>query len=166
MVNCSYLTYEPSHCTACTGWFCNVFGKRKKLTDTSMCVNKEDWLICTRYTKVNPVKESEVEEEVIELPLTEEVITSTGVDMETSKVSVEPEPVPEPEPEPVQVWVPPPPPTSDCPYLGPVPVDAVACCGFWCHASNTAIRTTTACTSPPSWRECKKYVLGPNLGGK
>jgi len=171
MVNCPYLTYEPSHCTACTGWFCNVFGKRKKLTDTAMCVNNEDWLVCTRYTtKVGTIKEPEPEEEVVDLPPTEEVTTIVGGDVETLKVVFEPKPTPMVKLTGIGVLSPPgttretvkwpaaaAPPSSDCPYLGPVPVGAVACCGFWCHANNTPIRTTTACTSPPSWRECRRF---------
>jgi len=158
MVNCPYLTYEPSHCTACTGWFCNVFGRRKKLTDTSICTDNEEWLECTRYktpigTVTEPEPELEVEEEVIELPPTEEATTFTafiGGDVETIEVVFEPETV--------EAAQPPPRPSNDCPYLGPVPADKVACCGFWCYADDSPIRTTTACTSPPTWRECRPRV--------
>lgn len=60
MVNCPYLLYEPSSCVACTGWFCDVFGRKKKLTDTSMCTITEEWLECPRYTtKVGTVTEDE-----------------------------------------------------------------------------------------------------------
>lgn len=161
MVNCPYLTYDPSHCAACTGWFCVVFGQKKRLTDTAMCINNEDWLTCTRYTrKIGTAKEPEPEtkEEVIELPPTEEVTTITGVDMETIRVVVEPEPI--------EARVPTPAPSSDCPNLGPVPAGKVACCGFWCHANDSPIRTTTACTSPPTWRECRRYVKASRQGVK
>lgn len=180
MVNCPYLTYDPSHCAACTGWFCVVFGQKKRLTDTAMCVNKEDWLTCTRYTKkIGTAKEPEPEpeEEIIELPPTEEVTSITGVDMETIKVSVEPEPTPTVKLTGIGVLSPPgtsrktvkrpaarPLPRDDCPYLGPVPAGKVACCGFWCHANDSPIRTTTACTSPPTWRECRLYVKASRRG--
>lgn len=158
MVNCPYLIYEPSSCVACTGWVCQAFGRKKRLSDTSVCVDEEQWVECPRYLqKVTPVKEPESEEEVIELPPTEEV-TSTQTIGETITVTAEPESV--------EVQAPLPAPSTDCPYLGPVPAGKEACCGFWCYAYDSPIRTTTACNSPPTWRECKGFMKAASRGVK
>lgn len=138
MVNCPYLIYEASHCAACTGWSCTAFGRKKRLSDTSMCTVNEEWIECPRYTtKIGTVKEPE--------PIPVVSVKGIGVLSPPGKI---------PESVARSRAASAPPPGEDCPYLGPVPVGEVACCGFWCHASDTPIRTTTACTSPPTWREC------------
>jgi len=179
MVNCPYLIYEASHCAACTGWACNAFGRKKRLTDISMCQDNEEWLECTRYTtKTGTVKEPEPEEEVVELPPTEKVTSITGVNMETIEVTVEPDPIPTVKLTGIGVLSPPgtsrktikrpaaqPPPRDDCPYLGPDPEDEVTCCsGFWCYAINVPLRSFKICRSRPSWSECRRYVKASRLG--
>jgi len=178
MVNCPYLIYEASHCAACTGWFCVVFGRKKKLTDISMCKVNAEWLDCTRYTtKIGTAKEPEPEEEVVELPPTEEVTTVIGADMETIKVVFEPTPTvkltgigvlspPGTSRKTVKRPAAPTPPRDDCPYLGPVPVGAAGCSGFWCHAINVPLRSYRICRSPPSWHECRRFFKAARQGVK
>lgn len=175
MVNCPYLNYEPPECAGCTGWVCDAFGKKKRLTHTSICVDDEQWPECTRYLRnPPPVEEPEVEEEVLELPPTEEVTSITGVDMETIEVSVEPQEIgalslPGRPRESVKKAVPkapPPIPSTDCPYLGPVPPGEKGCCGKWCYAINVALRAFKICKSPPSWRVCQRRVKADRQGVK
>lgn len=150
MVNCPYLIYEASHCAGCTGWACQAFGRKKRLSDTSMCVVNEEWLECPRYTaKIEKVTKSPDPIPVVKLDEGIGVVSLPGKKIPES-VAVERAALA-------------PPPGEDCPYLGPVPLGEVACCGFWCHANNTPIRTTTACKSPPTWRECpRSFRAGVN----
>jgi len=151
MASCPYLLYEPSDCVKCIHWFCTSTSRRKKLSDTSMCVDEEEWIECPRYLKeveVTEELEPEPEEEVIELPPTEEVTAISGGDLETFKVTIEPEPV--------EVQVPPPTPSRDCPYFGPIPAGKKSSSGFWCHAKNVPLRSYKICQSPPSWRSCQR----------
>ena len=179
MVNCPYLIYEASHCASCTGWSCNVFGRKKRLSDTSMCIVNEEWIECPRYLqkvpaakvsdpiptisfqKVDPVTkepEPEVEEEVIELPPTEEVTSVSGGDVETIKVTLEPESV--------ELEVPPPTPSTDCPYFEADTVGMTCCSGFHCRAINVPLRAFKICKSPPSWHECGRFLKAIRLGVK
>ncbi|HUW44758.1 MAG TPA: hypothetical protein VMW50_03090 [Dehalococcoidia bacterium] len=157
MVDCEFLYHEVKKtCTNCRGWFCLSRGSRKKLLDTAMCTDEEAWIECPRYLEVHPELEPEVE--VIELPPTEEVITITGVDVETIRVVVEPEPI--------EARVPTSVPSSDCPYLGPIPEGEHGCCDYWCYAKDERLRSVKSCKSRPSWRECMRRLKAEKAGVK
>jgi len=47
VADCPYLNFEASHCRACSGFFCTAAGRKKKISDPSMC--KEEWVECPRY---------------------------------------------------------------------------------------------------------------------
>lgn len=137
MVNCPYLIYEPSHCAACTGWYCKVFGRNKKLSDTSMCVVTEEWLDCPRYTaKVGVAKEPEPTEEETDQIVDEAVDPRTYI---------------------------PPPVSTDCPYLGPAPTGEPCCSNFWCLAISVPLRAYKICKQPP-FHECQRYQRAVKYG--
>ena len=48
-MSCPYLSYDESHCAGCRGWRCIAFGRKKKLSDVSICQNDEEWPECPRY---------------------------------------------------------------------------------------------------------------------
>lgn len=157
MTDCEFLLNETKKtCAGCRGWFCTSKGSRKKLLDTAICTDEEEWSECPRYLEVypTPAKESE---EVIELPPTEPVTTFTGVDTEMIEVTVEPEPI---------QAQPPPVPSTDCPYLGPVPAGEYGCCGYWCYAKADPLRSVKRCKSRPSWRECRRKYDAERAGVK
>ena len=47
--HCPYLRFDESHCAGCQGWRCYAFGRKKKISDPSMCQNEEEWDECPRY---------------------------------------------------------------------------------------------------------------------
>ena len=49
MADCPYLDFKASSCRGCSGFFCTAKGRKKKLSDTSMCKNEEEWIECPRY---------------------------------------------------------------------------------------------------------------------
>ncbi len=49
MVDCPYLDFKASSCRGCSGFFCTAKGRRKKLSDTSMCRDEREWVECPRY---------------------------------------------------------------------------------------------------------------------
>ena len=48
-MSCPYLRYDESHCAGCRGWYCAAFGRKKKLSDTVVCQDGEEWPECPRY---------------------------------------------------------------------------------------------------------------------
>ena len=147
MVNCPYLIYETSHCAACTGWSCNAFGRKKRLSDTSMCVVNEEWLECPRYTtKIGTVKEP--------APIPIVSVKGIGVLSPPGKI---PESVARARATSA------PPPGEDCPYLEADPVGATCCSGFHCRAINAPLRSYKICRSPP-FHECQRYQKAVRLG--
>lgn len=138
-MNCPYLHYEASHCAGCTGWHCYVFGRKKRLSDTSMCANEDEWVECPRYLKkVAPTDPDGI-------PTVQ--LRGIGV-LGAPRVRGAPR------------MRRPPLPADDCPYLGPVPTGEKACCGYWCYSTGGPIRSVKACHSRPSWRECKFLFQG------
>ena len=145
MVNCPYLIYETSHCAGCTGWSCNAFGRKKRLSDTSMCVLNEEWLECPRYTKkigsvtkVDPIP-------VVKLRGIG-VVSPPGEKRESVK-TVASIPLP----------------GDDCPYLAPDPPGATCCSGFHCRAANVSLRAFKICKVPP-YHECQRYQKAVRQG--
>ena len=49
MADCPYLLFEASHCRACSGFFCTAAGRKKKISNPSMCKDEEEWIECPRY---------------------------------------------------------------------------------------------------------------------
>lgn len=92
-------------------------------------------------------------EEIIELPPTEEVISTQIVD-ETITVAVEPT-------QPIATT-----PPGDCPYLGPIPPGECGCCDVWCYSTSEPLRSFKHCKSPPSWRECRSRIEAERRGVK
>jgi len=155
MVDCEFLLHETKKtCTSCRGWFCTSRGSRKKLLDTAICTDEEEWIECPRYLEAHP--KPEPEKEIIELPPTEEVTTISGVDVETLTVTVEP----------LTVQLTPPSPPTDCPYLGSVPSGCRGCGNYWCYAKDEPLRVVKRCKSRPSWRECMRRLKAEKKGIK
>jgi len=131
-MGCPYLRFDESHCAGCRGWRCIAFGRKKKLSDISICQNEEEWSECPRYLDATVAKPSG--------------IGSLGMPGSTVVASV-PRATPLPAPHAI-----------GCKYLGPPP--GGACCYKWCYAGSVPLRTTKICLSPPSRAECKYYVDG------
>lgn len=49
MVDCPYLSFKASHCRGCSGFFCTAKGRKKKISDPSMCKDEEERIECPRY---------------------------------------------------------------------------------------------------------------------
>jgi len=171
MTRCEFLIYEESKsCVNCTGWFCISKGRKKKVGDTTMCNNEELWRECTRYLQAYP-KPEEPLEEIMEITSTEDFdeytalidelledeldIIYTEIDEEAElAVGLDFHPsIPKPRP-----------PRVNCPYLGPPPTGVTTCCGLYCYAENTPVRTGTTCRSRPSWLECIKRLRAVKRG--
>jgi len=147
MVNCPYLIYETSHCAGCTGWSCTVFGRKKRLSDTSMCVVNEEWIECPRYTtKIGTVKEPD--------PIPVVSVKGIGVLLPPGEI---------PEAVAVERAASAPPPGDDCPYLAPDPPGATCCSGFHCRAANVSLRAFKICKVPP-YHECQRYQKAVRQG--
>lgn len=148
MVKCDYLTYDQSQsCAGCTGWRCYAFGRKKKVSDTTVCMEEEEWIECPRYVKA-------VEPEKIE-PIP--VVKAKGIGViGQPKTAVFKDPT-RPKPNTLP---------ADCPYLGPIPKGKTACCGIWCYATDGPLRTGTTCHSRPSWQECKRLFEAHRKGVK
>lgn len=169
MTDCEFLLHVVKKtCAGCRGWFCTSKGSKKRLLDTAICTDEEEWLECPRYLEAHP----ELVEEVIELPPTEPVTTISGEDVEMIEVTVEPEPILPRVGEkiigPIELTLPivPQPPPTDCPYLGPVPDGKYGCCGYWCNAKDEPLRVVKICKSRPSWRECMRRYKAEKRGVK
>ena len=148
MVKCPYLVYEQSQsCVACTGWRCVSLGRKKKISDNSVCMDEAEWIDCVRYV------ESTAPEKVEPIPIVK--ASGIGVIGQPKTVVVK---------DPTRPKAPVP--SADCPYLGPVPEGEVACCGMWCYSTYGPIRTGTTCQSRPSWQECKHVFSAHRRGVK
>lgn len=174
MTRCEFLVREVSKsCTTCTGWFCVAKGRKKKVGDTTICNNDEQWSICTRYLQVYPEQkplpptepESKLEQELEIFTSISDEATWTEIDLTTSDSTYSMAPsinwlnqIEEPEPPKPRL------PRVNCPYLGSPPTGVVTCCGMYCYADNEALRTGTQCTSRPSWLECVKRIRAVNRG--
>lgn len=160
MTRCEFLVNEISlSCTNCTGWFCTAKGRKKKVGDTTICNNDEQWSICTRFVDVYPEQEPlppavpKTVEEIIE---TEDVTYFDLLDAEPIEDKV--------------IEKLPPPlirrstPRAICPYYAAPPPGMVTCCGKFCYAENESLRTGTQCTSRPTWIECVRRVRAVKRG--
>lgn len=150
MTNCEFLTYERSpSCGNCTGWRCIAKGRKKKVGDNTICTNKALWEDCVRYVSVYPKPEE---------PPSIETYPNRNI-INTSEIKLEPKSKPIIDP-----TRPPPPPPSLCPYLGPPPKGVQTCCGMYCHADNTPLRTGSQCKSYPTYLECVKKQVADRRG--
>ena len=153
MVKCPYLKYDQSpSCVACTGWRCYAFGRKKKVSDTSVFMDEDEWLECPRYVDATAPKE------VDPIP----VVKASGIGVigaPGSATKVAPRVRAPTRPKAPVI-------SGDCPYLGPVPMGETACCGMWCYSTYGPVRTGTTCQSPPSWRECKHVFSAHRRGVK
>jgi len=139
MTNCVYLIFEQSHCAGCHGWRCTAFGRKKKLSDSMICQNEEEWTECPRYLAATTARPSGIG-----------VLGMPGSMSDTlGELAVA---VPQPQ-------------ALPCEYLG-MPANDGWCCHQWCIAGNVAVRSTKVCNSPPSRAECRYYVDGKRRGVK
>jgi len=170
MTRCEFLIYERSKsCSGCTGWFCVAKGRKKKVGDTTICNNDELWGECTRYLQVypKPPEPEPIIDVIEEHILDDDDVTWTPTDEDTPEpiYSIAPSinflaPIEEPEPEP-------PKPESTrtlCPYVGSPPPGVQTCCGLYCYADNTVLRTGSQCKSYPTWRECVRRMRAVKRG--
>jgi len=157
MTRCEFLIYEQSKsCSGCTGWFCVVKGRKKKVGDAAICNDEELWSECTRYLQVYPKPPDLEIEPIVEFSSTEtfdEPLYLEDVLLEDEITDI-PKPTP-PKPKPL---------LQTCLYLGPPPPGVHTCCGLYCYAENISVRTGTTCTSRPSWLECIKRLRAVKRG--
>lgn len=141
MVNCPYLTFDKSHCAGCHGWRCTAFGRKKKLSDVSVCQSEEEWGACPRFLDASTTRPSGIG------------VLGIGISRSVSDISRQ------------RVVVIPQPQALSCEYLG-IPPGGEACCFQWCYAGNRPVRSTKTCFSPPSRAECKHFVKAKREGVK
>jgi len=131
MTNCPYIIFDQSHCAGCHGWRCTAFGRKKKLSDVSVCQAEEEWVVCPRYLATTTAKPSGIG--VLGMPGS----TTSGA-------------------APLAVPAPPPPATG-CEFMS-VAGSRGCCSNMWCDAGNMMLRSTKKCYSPSTMAECRLYV--------
>jgi len=141
IMGCPYLRYDESHCAGCRGWYCAAFGRKKKMSDISICQSEEEWLECPRYMDASSGKSSGIG--VLGAPKPKVIIERV------SRAN----PIPTPN-------LPP-----GCEYMG-IPPGGPACCFVWCYADNRAIRSTKICRHKPSKSECRYFIQAKRRGVK
>jgi len=132
MADCPYLNFEASHCRACSGFYCTAAGRKKKLSDPSMCKTEEEWIECPRYVVIQGERAVRVKTRTLK-----NTVKTTPKKYEAHMAAVK-----------VRGW---------CPYLGPRPDGK--CCGKWCYAINVYLKLPHK-TCGPGWLKCGRYWSG------
>ncbi len=139
MTNCTHLIFEQSHCVGCHGYRCIAFGRKKKLSDVSVCRDGEEWVVCPRYLAAATAKPSG--------------IGVLGMPGSTTDVAA-PRVIPVSSPQMV-----------GCEYMS-VSSSSGCCSNMWCDVGNMVLRSTKKCYSPSTVLECKHYVKAKREGVK